>query len=73
MYRLLVAVIICLFLSGCASLNSGMDIKYDKEGRVINVETRGIQDLEVTKGDAKIHRRVAFELWPKELFTIYKD
>ncbi len=65
-----VALLGLLCVSGCASLG----ITYDNKGQVTKVESTGIQDTEIICKDGTIiKRKCAVELWPSNLFTIYKD
>lgn len=71
----LIAILIVLscLLSGCA----GLKLKYDKEGKIEEVWSTGVQDTEITQEKegvkTTVKRKAAFQLWPENLFTIYKD
>ena len=72
--RHLLACIVALFLlTSCAVL----DVTYDSQGRVDKVWSTGVQDTEIIQVKdgvtTTIKRKAAIQLWPENLFTIYKD
>lgn len=89
----IILLLFCLSSVSCATLTP----EYDEQGRIISVESTGIQDSEIqqekiekgiieTKKEGipvrtveevttktTIKRKAAFQLWPENLFNIYKD
>lgn len=73
MTKIFIGILLIGTLSGCASLK----VTYNADGKIEEVWSTGIQDTEIMQEKdgikTTIKRKAAFEIWPENLFSIYKD
>ncbi len=62
------AIILCLLLTGCASLY----IKRDEKGNVIEMHQKGLGKFAVDK-DGAVNTELAPNWYPKDVVNLYKD